>query len=115
MAGFVNLTWDHYGKWLHGEAVGAGMCMAATMSNQMGWMNDEETKRTFNLIEQAKLPCTAPKTMTTEQFLDLMSVDKKVLDGVLRLILMKGIGKSVVTDDYTLDNLRQAIKHSIEP
>ncbi len=102
-----------YGEWLHGEAVGAGMCMAASMSNQMGWMNDEDTQKTFNLIEQAKLPCNAPVSMTAEQFLDLMSVDKKVLDGVLRLVLMKGIGKSVVTDDYSRDDLNRAINHSL--
>ena len=103
-----------YGEWLHGEAIGAGMCMAASLSKLMGWMNDEDTQKTFNLIEQAKLPCKAPKTMTSDQFLELMSVDKKVMDGVLRLILMKGIGKSVVTDDYTLNDLRQTIEQSIE-
>ncbi len=104
-----------YGKWLHGEAVGAGMCMAATMSKQMGWMNDEDTKKTFALIKQAKLPCKAPSSMTTEKFIELMSVDKKVLDGVLRLVLMKGIGKSLVSDDYTPEMLNQAIKHSLTP
>ncbi len=102
-----------YGEWLHGEAVGAGMCMAATMSNQMGWLNDKDTQRAYNLIEQAKLPCKAPPSMTAEKFLELMSVDKKVLDGVLRLVLMKGIGQSVVTDDYTLENLHQVINHSL--
>ena len=102
-----------YGEWLHGEAVGAGMCMAASMSNQMGWMDDEQTQRTFNLIEQAKLPCNAPVSMNAEQFLELMSVDKKVLDGVLRLVLMRGIGKAVVTDDYSLDDLNRAINHSL--
>ncbi len=104
-----------YGEWLHGEAVGAGMCMAAVMSNQMGWMSDEHMQRTFNLIEQAKLPSKAPDSMSTDKFLELMSVDKKVLDGVLRLVLMKGIGKSVVTDDYTLDDLIRAINYSIAP
>jgi len=102
-----------YGEWLHGEAVGAGMCMAAAMSNQLGWLNDADTLKTINLIEQAKLPCKAPDSMTAEKFLDLMSVDKKVLDGVLRLVLMKGIGQALVTDDYTLDDLNQAIDHSI--
>jgi len=101
-----------YGEWLHGEAVGAGMCMAAIMSNHMGWMNDSEKHRTIELIAQAKLPTRAPASMSPEKFLDLMSVDKKVLDGVLRLVLMKGIGKSVVTDDYTLDNLTTAIELS---
>jgi 3-dehydroquinate synthase len=101
-----------YGEWLHGEAVGAGMCMAAVMSNQMGWMSDKETQQTIQLIEQAKLPSKAPESMSVEQFLDLMSVDKKVLDGVLRLVLMKGIGQSIVTSDYTADDLSNAIKQS---
>jgi len=79
----------------------------------MGWMSDEHMQRTFKLIEQAKLPSRAPDSMTTDKFLELMSVDKKVLDGVLRLVLMKGIGESVVTDDYTLDDLKKAIQHSI--
>ena len=102
-----------YGEWLHGEAVATGMCMATIMSNQMGWMSDEETSRTINLIEQAKLPTKAPATMSTEKFLQLMSVDKKVLDGVLRLVLMKGIGQSLVTDDYTPKDLNKAIEYSL--
>ena len=101
-----------YGEWLHGEAVGAGMCMAAIMSNHMGWMDDNDKNRTIELIAQAKLPTQAPSSMDPDKFLELMSVDKKVLDGVLRLVLMKGIGKSVVTDDYTLDNLKTAIELS---
>jgi len=102
-----------YGEWLHGEAVGAGMSMAAIMSQQMNWMSQEDTTRTIKLIEQAQLPSTPPSAMTTEKFLDLMSVDKKVLDGVLRLILMKGIGKSVLTDDYTPEDLSKAIQTSL--
>jgi 3-dehydroquinate synthase len=102
-----------YGEWLHGEAIGAGMCMAATMSNQMGWMCDEDTQRTINLVKQAGLPTTAPQSMTVERFLKLMSVDKKVLDGVLRLVLMKGIGQSLVTSDYKPEDLRHAIEQSI--
>lgn len=102
-----------YGEWLHGEAVGAGMCMAATMSNQMGWMSDEETQQTIRLIEQAKLPSKAPAVLSTEKFLKLMSVDKKVFDGVLRLVLMKGIGQSLVTSDYTPDALTRVLEQSI--
>ena len=101
-----------YGEWLHGEAVGAGMCMAAIMSNQMGWMSDEDTRKTINLIEQAKLPSKAPDSMSAEKFMELMSVDKKVLDGVLRLVLMKGIGQSLVTSDWPIDDLKKAIKLS---
>ena len=102
-----------YGEWLHGEAVGAGMCMAAAMSNQMGWMSDKDTQQTVKLIEQAGLPTKAPTSMTSETFLELMSVDKKVLDGVLRLVLMKGIGKSLVTSEYKPDDLSRAIDQSI--
>ena len=102
-----------YGEWLHGEAVAAGMCIAASMSNQMGWMNDEDTQKTINLIEQAKLPSKAPESMTAEKFLELMSVDKKVLDGVLRLVLMKGIGQSLVSDDFKAEALNKAIEHSL--
>ena len=101
-----------YGEWLHGEAVGAGMCMAAVMSENMGWMSKQELQRTIKLIEQAKLPSTAPASMTVEKFLELMSVDKKVMDGVLRLVLMKGIGKSLVTDEYSVNDLRKAIELS---
>ena len=102
-----------YGEWLHGEAVGAGMCMAATMSNLIGWMNQDDTQRCIKLIAQANLPVAAPEKMTTDEFLNLMSVDKKVLDGVLRLVLMKGIGKALVTEDYTIDELKLAIEKSI--
>ncbi len=102
-----------YGKWLHGEAVGAGMCMAAVMSRQMGWMSDDETQRVIKLIKQAKLPDKAPSTMSTAKFLELMSVDKKVLDGVLRLVLMKGIGQSLVTAEYKAEDLKKAIELSL--
>ena len=102
-----------YGEWLHGEAVGAGMCMAAEMSRQMGWMSDADTRRVFSLVEKAKLPTRAPDKLSTDQFLSLMAVDKKVLDGVLRLVLMKGIGESVVTSDYSHAQLVQAIETSL--
>ncbi len=102
-----------YGEWLHGEAVGSGMCMAATMSQQLGWISDKENKRITALIKLAKLPVKAPATMSTEQFLELMSVDKKVLDGILRLVLMKGIGESLITSDFTTDDLNKAIELSL--
>ena len=103
-----------YGEWLHGEAVGAGMCMAALLSNRLGWMDQEQTGRTIKLIEQARLPSHAPASMSAEQFIELMSVDKKVMDGVLRLVLMKGIGKALVTDEYTIADLNETIKQSVQ-
>lgn len=99
-----------YGEWLHGEAVGAGMCMAAKMSALLGWLNSEQVAKTVSIMKQAKLPTTAPESMDEKQFLELMSVDKKVLDGVLRLVLLKDIGHAVVTSDYNQQQLTEAIK-----
>lgn len=101
-----------YGEWLHGEAVGAGMCMAARMSAQLGWMTQSQLDETISIMARAKLPTTAPASMPLEQFLALMSVDKKVLDGVLRLVLLKQIGHAVITNEYTQDQLAQAILSS---
>jgi len=102
-----------YGVWLHGEAVAAGMCMAAVMSREMGWMSNDETLRTINLVEQAKLPTRAPASMSVVKFMELMSVDKKVLNGVLRLVLMKGIGQALVTDEFKPEDLSKAIELSL--
>ncbi len=102
-----------YGEWLHGEAVGAGMCMAARMSELLGWMSAQEVAQTVSLIERAKLPVMPPVEMTADRFEQLMAVDKKVLDGVLRLVLMREIGDAVVTDDYTPQQLTDAIKLSL--
>lgn len=99
-----------YGEWLHGEAVGAGMCMAAKMSALLGWFSNEQVEKTVSIMKLAKLPTTAPDSMDEKQLLDLMSVDKKVLDGVLRLILLKNIGDAVVTSDYSKQQLADAIK-----
>ena len=103
-----------YGQWLHGEAVGAGMCMAATLSQQKGWLSAADHQRIVALIARARLPVAPPASLTSEQFLAAMAVDKKVLDGVLRLVLMQGIGKSVITNDYSRDELIRAIDSSRE-
>ena len=89
-----------YGTWLHGHAVAAGMCMAAGMSVNLGWMTADEHDRFVSLIKKTGLPTKPPAEMTASQFLELMSLDKKVRDGALNLVLMKGIGKSLVTSDY---------------
>ena len=101
-----------YGKWLHGEAVAAGMCMAAIMSHQLGWITAADVSSVTNMIRQARLPVNAPTELSTERFVELMSVDKKVMDGVLRLVLLKNIGHAVITDDYTQQQLVEAIRSS---
>ena len=101
-----------YGKWLHGEAVATGMCMAATMSQQLGWISAEDASLVSAMIEQARLPVNAPAELSVERFVELMSVDKKVMDGVLRLVLLEDIGHAVITNDYTRDQLAAAINSS---
>jgi 3-dehydroquinate synthase len=98
-----------YGEWLHGEAVGAGMCMAAELSRRLGWMDSADCERSLNLIRRARLPVAPPPQIGTERFLELMAVDKKVLDGGLRLVLMKGIGNTLVTGDFDPAELRATL------
>jgi 3-dehydroquinate synthase len=98
-----------YGEWLHGEAVGAGMCMAAQLSRRLGWMDAEDCERSIRLIERARLPVATPAQISSERFLELMAVDKKVLDGALRLVLMRGIGQSLVTGDFDPAALRATL------
>ena len=89
-----------YGNWLHGEAVGAGMAMALALSQRLGWLSETEQKRCVALIAAAGLPVVPPRGMLDEDFKRLMAVDKKVLDGQLRLVLLKQLGVAVVTADF---------------
>jgi 3-dehydroquinate synthase len=98
-----------YGEWLHGEAVGAGMAMAAEMSLRLGWMEEAERQRVDDALHAAGLPVSPPDELTADDFLQHMSVDKKVLDGKLRLVLMKGIGGAVISDDFPLQTLKDTL------
>jgi len=89
-----------YGNWLHGEAIAAGMVMAAQLSNQLGWLDTNSVNRISTLLAQANLPITGPSELTVQQYLELMAVDKKVKDGKINLVLLKQIGKAIVTSDY---------------
>ena len=99
-----------YGEWLHGEAVGTGLCLAADLSRRLGWITDAELARTRELVHRAGLPVDPPGGIGVDRFLELMAVDKKVLDGRLRLVLLKGIGKAVVTDGFPLKALRDTLQ-----
>lgn len=98
-----------YGRWLHGEAVGAGMCMAAAMSTRLGWLGQEQLKRINTLVAAAGLPVRPPDEVPPERFMELMSVDKKVTDGQLRLVLLRDIGESVITADFDPEALKQTL------
>ena len=86
-----------YGVWLHGEAVAVGMLLAADLSRRLGWLDAGEVSRLRTLLERVGLPTRTPSELGVSQFLELMAVDKKVLDGRLRLVLLQGIGRAVVT------------------
>ncbi|SHL26850.1 3-dehydroquinate synthase [Phytopseudomonas punonensis] len=94
-----------YGVWLHGEAVAAGTVMALEMSYRLGWINADERDRGIRLFQAAGLPVVPPQEMTPEQFMEHMAVDKKVLDGQLRLVLLRSLGEAVVTSDYPAEIL----------
>jgi len=98
-----------YGRWLHGEAIAAGMVMAADLSRRLGWLAEADVDRTRRLLAMARLPVAPPSTLSTERLLELMSVDKKVLDGKLRLVLLKGLGHAVVTGDVPPDALQATL------
>ena len=86
-----------YGEWLHGEAVSAGTLIAVELSRRLGFVTVDEVLRVENLFSRAGLPVFGPR-LGAERYLELMRHDKKVQDGKLRLVLLKGIGKGVVSD-----------------
>lgn len=101
-----------YGHWLHGQAVAAGTLMAADLSCRLGWLSASDVDRIERLFTSADLPVLPPADMTPERFLELMSVDKKVLDGRLRLVLLTKIGQAVVTDEFDPHALMQTLQGS---
>ena len=98
-----------YGVWLHGEAVAAGTVMALEMSARLGWITTQDRDRGIRLLRRAGLPVVPPREMTPEHFLEHMAVDKKVIDGRLRLVLLRQMGEAVVTDDYPKEVLQATL------
>ncbi|HRD49147.1 MAG: 3-dehydroquinate synthase [Candidatus Competibacter sp.] len=99
-----------YGEWLHGEAIAAGMVLAAELSARLGWLRGEQVKRVRALLTRARLPLEPPPALAPDDFLRLMAVDKKVQDGRLRLILLRDLGCGVIADDVEIDSIRETIK-----
>jgi len=82
-----------YGQWLHGEAVGCGMVLAADLSVRKGLMPADFLPRLHRLIERAGLPVRAPR-LGVERYLELMRVDKKAEAGDIRFVLIEGLGRA---------------------
>jgi 3-dehydroquinate synthase len=98
-----------YGVWLHGEAVAAGMCMAAALSARLGWIGAAEAARIDGIVQRARLPVRAPARLDPDRMLQLMAVDKKAQEGVIRLVLLRAVGEAVVTADYDPLMLREIL------
>jgi len=98
-----------YGAWLHGEAVAAGMVMAAELSRRLGWLSDVEVERVRNLIVKAKLPVSGP-ALGADRYIDMMGHDKKVIAGQLRLVLLKRLGEAVTWAKASEQEIRAAIE-----
>ena len=93
-----------YGVWLHGEAIAAGMVMAADLSRQLGYLSDADTARIRSLLQRAGLP-TAAKGITPARVQQLMSVDKKVKDGRIHFVLLERLGAATLRDDVPSEAL----------
>jgi len=88
-----------YETYLHGEAVALGMLMAADFSCRLGLIDPAVKERVHDVVARAGLPTEAPKIGAARAF-ELMRMDKKVLAGAVRLVLLEKIGRAVVTANY---------------
>ena len=102
-----------YGKWLHGEAVGCGMVMAANLSHRMGFIDLQTKDRMRALVRAAGLPVDAPN-LGTQRWLELMEVDKKNEGGQIKFILMRPLGSPVITTvpaEHLVATLEECVSH----
>ena len=104
-------TGSGYGKYLHGEAVAIGIGYAADLSKRLGWLTDEDVDRILSLLKAAHLPVLPPKEMNVEKFIDLMSVDKKNVDGNIKLILLKSLGQATLPISVEQSLLEKTLKN----
>ena len=106
--GHVIETHQGYGNWLHGEAVAAGMVQAAELSQKIGWLTTADVERIKRVLTLADLPITPP-AIDVQTALGLMGHDKKVKHGQIRLILLKSLGKAVLTNDFDAKLLTEVL------
>jgi 3-dehydroquinate synthase len=102
-----------YSEWLHGEAVAAGMAMAADLSRRLGWISADDRLRVTALLERFKLPVQPPH-IGAERGRELMGMDKKVLKGKLRLVLLRQLGQADIVSDYSPQALDATLRSYFE-
>jgi 3-dehydroquinate synthase len=86
--------------------------MAADLSSRQGWLDSDAVRRTRALIGAAGLPVRAPVDLGPQRFRELMALDKKVLGGKIRLVLLRGIGNALVTSDFDQAKLEETLRVS---
>jgi 3-dehydroquinate synthase len=103
-----------YTRWLHGEAIGAGLLMAAAMSHECGLVSAGDVERVERVVARTGLP-TRIDAVSPEAALELMQIDKKVQSGRIRLILMKKIGEAFITAEYSETALDRTLRKYFGP
>lgn len=98
-----------YGVYLHGEAIAVGMLMASELSKLLGYIDNKKVNKIKNVLEKANLPISIYGKITRSEFINAMSVDKKVIDEIIRLVLLKEIGNAFLCDNYSFELLNQVI------
>lgn len=107
-------TFQQYKEWIHGEAVAAGIVMAAELSAMAGDLSSNDLQRIKDILKACSLPVAPPSGMAAEDFMRLMVRDKKVLDGKLRLVLMKSLGNAYVSGQFSVDDLQAVLEQTCE-
>lgn len=98
-----------YGVWLHGEAVAAGMVLAAKLAEIRGYISSADYQEIRDTIALYDLPIAKPDTMTTADFVKHMKRDKKVLENVMRFIIPTKIGACEIMSDVTEAELEKVL------
>ena len=98
-----------YGTYLHGEAISIGMVMASKLSMDEGHLTEEDVQRVQSILSKANLPTSIKKSVGSEALINAMSLDKKSIDGEIRLVLLKRLGDSYLTDSYSKGNFNKVV------
>lgn len=100
----------NYGTWLHGEAVAMGILMASELSVRLGWLQKSDNARIIDLITKTGLPTRLPKEINHEALHEAMTSDKKVLRDQIRFVLLRDIGKGVISNEVPESTLVELLK-----
>ena len=97
-----------YGAWLHGEAVGVGMVLAARLSARLGRIPEADAERLARLVREARLP-TRPPPIALERWLEFMGRDKKNEGGRLTFILLDALGRAAIERGVAASQLEELL------